>query len=73
METLDNTTLVTATGGHGSCYGSPPFAPAGYLVPASPRWAYGGYAPYAAPYAAYAPVAAARWAPMPASWWRGYR
>jgi hypothetical protein len=70
METIDNTTLVTATGGHHhgpSGWGSPPFVPYAYAA-AAPRWAYAGS------YMGYAPAPMpARWAPMPAAWWPAYR
>jgi len=71
METIDNTTLVTATGGNHHGWGSPPFVPYGY-APAAPRWAYAGG--YAGAYMGYAPAPMpARWAPMPAAWWPAYR
>ena len=51
MQTIDNSTLVTATGGYSRHDGAPPFVPDGYLMAASPRWAvYGGHASHV-PYA----------------------
>jgi hypothetical protein len=72
METLDKTTLVTATGGnHCAPRGhSPPFVPYPYPYAAAPRWAYaGGFPPYAYNYAPPPP----RWAAAPGPWWASYR
>jgi hypothetical protein len=69
METLDNTNLVTATGGsrhhHGHAAYSPPFVPYGYAM-AAPRWAYApAYAPAYMPYAPMPAVWAGAWWPRP--------
>lgn len=67
METIDNKTLVTATGGFcgpRGCY--PGYGPYGYaprFAGPAPRWAYGPAA--WGPYGGYAP----RFAPPPPRFW----